>query len=232
MSLNRFKEIRLGVGVPSNGFWCTDFAVNFVYMMLYFRDRKVGEYKDQMCQVISTKGSTLTKSRREIVKIALERKLTHLLWIDSDHTFPPSMIHRLVHHEKDIVAVNHVTKCIPANPTARYAPKDGDPLFGTLVYSDENSPELEKVWRVGCGTMLVNMKVFQAIGPNVFDMKYLPVVDDVQGEDWSMCEAFEKAGFDIWVDHPLSLRCGHIGQFEYNHSLVGVTVREPIEEAA
>ncbi len=130
MNLDRFKNLKVAIGIPSNGYWLTDFATNYCNMIVYFQSHKVGDYKSQFLQTISTKGSILPKSRREIVKIALEMKANYLLWLDTDHTFPRNMLHRLINHNKDVVGANCVTKCIPAYPTARYKPKGDDPVQG------------------------------------------------------------------------------------------------------
>ena len=43
-----------------------------------------------------------------------------------------------------------------------------------------------------------------------------------------MCEAIQKAGFDIWIDHGLSQVVGHMGDLEFTHDLVGEVL--PVEE--
>lgn len=74
---------------------------------------------------------------------------------------------------------------------------------------------------MGTGVMLIAMSVFDKIGMGVWDMKYLPEVDTYQGEDWSFCEACERAGIKIYVDHGLSREVGHVGNYEYTHDVVG-----------
>lgn len=165
--------------------------------------------------------------------MALKQGADYLLWLDSDHTFPRYLLHELLAAKRDIIGINCVTKQIPSSTTARKKPtKDSDPLYGTLVYSDETSPRYEKVWRLGCGVMLVNIEVFRKTGPNIFDMKWRDDVQAYQGEDWTMCDAFEKAGFDIWIDNKLSREVGHVGLLEYNHSLVGELMVPEVEKAA
>lgn len=232
MSLDRFKKLNVAVGIPSNGMWVADFAVSFCNMIVYFQTHKVGEYKQQILQTISSKGSILPKQRSECVSMALKNGADYLLWLDSDHTFPRQLLHELLMAKKDIIGINCVTKQIPSSTTARKAPAGSDPLYGTLVYSDETAPRYEKVWRIGCGVLLVNMDVFRKTGPNIFDMKWRDDVQAYQGEDWTMCEAFEKAGYDIWIDNALSREVGHVGFLEYNHSLVGEVMTQAEEKAA
>lgn len=151
----------------------------------------------------------------EAVLHAIEVKADYIFMVDSDHKFPRNSLHRLLEHGKDIVAANCVTKTIPTKPTAR---QKAERVDGEMVIS-HGKTGIEKVWRVGTGMMLVHMGVFRNIGPAVFDMKWRPDVKTFQGEDWSMCEAMEKAGYDIWVDHDLSNEVTHIGPLHYLHSM-------------
>lgn len=222
MSLERFKELNIAVVIPSNGMWFTDFATSFCNMVVHFQSNRIGEYKRQLLQTISVRGSILPKMRSEGVVNALKQGATHILWLDSDHTFPRYLLHELLKADKDIIGINCVTKSIPSTTTARKRPAGPhEPLYGMLVYSDENSPRYEEVWRLGCGVMLVKADVFRKTGANIFDMKWRDDVQAYQGEDWTMCQAFENAGYKIWVDHKLSREVGHVGYLEYNHSLVG-----------
>lgn len=209
------------------GMWHADFAISLMHMILAFNQFRVGNEKDQSLQVMHSRGSILPKQRCEMVKQALETKATHLLFIDSDHTFPRSTLHRLLAANKEVVAANCVTKTIPANPTARLAPKDGDPGYGVPTYSDEGR-KLERVWRVGTGVMLVKTDVFRRTGLDIFSMYYRPEVENYQGEDWTMCEAFDRVGAEIWVDHDLSREIGHIGFFTYTHDYVGEITQEKV----
>lgn len=220
-NLTRFKHLKVAIAIPSMGAWTEQFAISLQNMLTAFNQHRVEEYKSQEVQVVSTRSSMLPRARFLAVKDALKMNATHLLWIDCDHKFPRKLLHALVHDDKDVVGINHVTKTIPAQPTARGKPQPGGYIGGEQVFSDPTSPKLEKVWRLGCGTMLVKMHVYKATGPAVFDMVYDPAVDDYRGEDWSMCQAFEAHGFDIWVDHELSLMCSHIGAFEFTHDWVG-----------
>lgn len=230
----RFKHLSIVLGVPSTIQWFQKFASCYNNMVNYFHDHRVEQYRSQKLLTDSSVGSILPKQRMEILRYAKANDVDFLLWLDSDHTFPKSMIHRMVHvmlvNEIDVLAANCVTKRIPANPTARYHPKDGSPVYGEPCYTDEKSPELEKVWRVGTGVMMMSQKVIRALPLDCFSMFFRPEVESYQGEDWSMVEKLEELGFDIWVDHKLSAVVGHLGIFEFTHDHVGEIVREEITE--
>lgn len=208
----------VAVGIPSGQHWMAQFGVDLVNLVAGFTRKQVPGYRSQELRVVNVRSSILSKNRLDIVKAARAMKATHVMFLDTDHTFPPELIHRLAMHGQLVVAANCVTKQIPANTTARY--KSETIPQGTPVYTDDKEG-LEEVWRVGTGVMLISMSVFDKIGNGVWDMKYLPEADTYQGEDWSFCEACAKAGIPIYVDHTISRRIGHLGTYEFTHDVVG-----------
>lgn len=215
------RKLNLLIGIPSNGAWTSGFGMSLQNLMAHLMSTKVPGYREQRMVPMQVKGSILSRSRMNLVKAALEQRCSHILFVDTDQTFPRETAHRLLAHDKDVVACNISTKQIPSSTTAR---KRGSTPAGEPVYTDPGSPALEKVWRVGTGVMLVRMRVFEKIGLGCFGITFRPEIQDYQGEDWSMCEAMEAAGFDIWVDHRLSDKIGHLGEFEYTHEVVGERV--------
>lgn len=217
-ALDRFKKVKLLASTPSNGTWEGDFGMSMLNAVGYFMAQRVGQYKKQTIVPHHPKGSILPRSRCSAFKRVLEANYTHLAFIDTDQTFPRDTFHRLILVDKDVVGCNIATKQMPASPTARQ--KDGT-TFGSLVYTDANSPDYEKVWRIGAGVVMLKRKVIERIGLGCFEILWKPDIQDYMGEDWSMMEAIERAGFDIWVDHRLSDEVGHVGKFTYKHDVVG-----------
>lgn len=207
------------VGVPSGQHWLAQFGVDLISLVTSFTSKRVAGYRSSELRVVNVRSSILSKNRHDLVKAAQELRATHLLFLDTDHTFPPDLIHKLAEGGKLVVAANCVTKQIPANPTAR-SKNPANPK-GEIVYTDPHSHGLERVWRVGTGVMLINMKVFEKIGNGVWDMKYLPEADTYQGEDWSFCEACEQAGIPLYINHDVSKQVGHVGNYEFTHDVVG-----------
>lgn len=222
-ALDKYKNLKIVLGFPSNGRWVGDFGISALNMSAYFMANKVGEYKSQVLVPAHTKGSILPRSRLNIVKMAFEKEATHVAMIDTDQTYPRHTLHDLVLADKDIIGCNIATKEIPASPTAR---KKGSDLGGDLVYTDPDSPRFEKVWRLGCGIMLIKMKVFQKLGLNCWEILWKEELQDYQGEDWRFCELAEAAGFEIWVDHKLSDEVGHVGDYNFKHDVVGEKIKE------
>lgn len=212
-------HLRVLVAVPSGASWDAQFSLCLINMISNFPNQRTPGYRSQELRVANVRSSILPKNRMDLVKAARAFNASHILFLDTDHTFPMDLIQRLASRGKLVVAANCVTKTLPANPTARA--KSADNPQGVPVYSDPGMSGLEEVWRVGTGVMLINMQVFDRIGLGVWDMKYLPEFQTYQGEDWTFCEACQSAGIPIFVDHGVSLEVGHIGQLEYTHQYVG-----------
>lgn len=213
------KPLKVVIGIPSGQYWNAKFGVDLVNLISYFSCHKVAGYSQQSLQVVNVRSSILPKNRMEIAKKALELQADYVLFLDTDHTFPKEMLHRMIGWQKPILAVNCVTKTIPAMPTARL--RSTRMKTGDVVFSDAESSGVEQVWRVGTGVMLVETAVLAAVGFGAWEMKYLPEEETYQGEDWSFCAACEELGIPIYIDHDVSQAVGHEGGLVYNHDLVG-----------
>jgi hypothetical protein len=212
------RKLNILIGFPAQETWVGKFGISLVNMMGHLMDTPVPGFREQRMVPMELKGSILSRSRCKLVQEAQKQHCTHLLYIDTDQSFPRDTAHRLLKHRKDVVGCNIATKQVPASPTAR---KKGENFWGLSVYTDSTSPELEKVWRLGTGIMLLDLRVFDKIGLGCFEVRWVEQIQDYQGEDWSMCEALERAGFDIWVDHRLSEEVKHWGMYGYDHDVVG-----------
>ena len=205
-------DIRLLVGIPSQGMFCADMALSLALMCSDLSFPLKG--KSHVFQVVNVKSSILPQGRQSIVDAALAGDATHLLFIDSDMRFPPDLARRWLGLDKDVIAANCPTRGFPCNPTARA--KEGTP-----VYSD-GKKGLEKVWRVGTGMMMVSAKALQAVPRPAFTPYWSEERDAYVGEDWAFADHLESAGFDLYVDHDVSLQTGHIGSYTFSHDDVEV----------
>lgn len=217
-SLDKFKRVGIVVGIPSRGVWHDKFGMSLCAMMTYFMGNPMG-FREEWMRPFNVKGSILPNQRLDIVKYARKIGASHILFVDTDQVYPKDTVHALMRHDKDVVACNIATKQIPAQPTARHFNPE-NLQSGTKVYNNP-SKGLEKVWRVGCGVMLIRTSVFDKIGLNVFGNPWQESVQAYQGEDWSLVAACEAAEIDVWIDHQVSEQVRHIGDFEYDHNVVG-----------
>ena len=205
------------IGCPSGSDWKADFGMHLMQMVAY---TCVNANKDFDVQfgIDNPKGSILSKSRNVIVQRALEMGASHILFIDTDMTFPAQTLEMLLAHEKPVVACNCATKSIPANPTARLF--DYQKVAGPPLYTTPKTNDLTEVWRVGTGVMLIDTSVFELVDAPYFEILWKEEINDYQGEDWTFCEKLEKAGIPIYVDQHLSQAIGHIGTYTYSHDII------------
>lgn len=223
-------HIKVGICVPSGPEWDADFSLSLVDLYAHVLTRPMQGVRQIKLMMINERGSLLPRIRQGLVEKALARECDYILFVDTDQVFPSNLLYRLLRHEKKVVACNIATKSIPANPTAR----NFNPEYfgGDKVYSDDKSPSLEKVWRVGTGVMLIDASVFRKLPKPWFSVRYLEEHDEFVGEDWFFCEQLEKMGTEIYVDHELSKEVFHVGPLRFGHELVGEVVQVPVEEAA
>lgn len=202
------------IGIPSTDTWKADFGMSLAGMVASAaRPLKGGGFIERI-QLWNTKGSILSRSRHTLVMKAKELGCTHILFVDSDMTFPNWTLHQLLSHNKAVVAANCVVKKLPSNTTARTETADG---VGAPVLSLDNVG-LQQVWRVGTGVMLVKTSVFDDITQPWFPILWNEQLQDYTGEDWAFCNKLHEAGIPIYVDHQLSIHVGHVGSYTYDHS--------------
>lgn len=220
------KMFDLAIAIPGRDS-PMDFTLSLVAMVLSLQKHAVPGYGERRVKIFN-KRTSVAKARQGLVEDALAERCSHLLFLDTDQVFPPWTAHCLAEHKAPIVAANIATKIIPAGPTARAYNAEwrgGDP-----VYTDKESPRLQKVWRVGTGIMLINLGVFTNMPKPWFIERWDDEGQEIVGEDWYFCEKAEAAGFGIFVDHVLSRAVGHVGSYNYTHDVVGTVVKE--EKAA
>jgi hypothetical protein len=164
----------------------------------------------------------LSQIRESLLRAALRAGATHILWLDTDMRFPSDTLRRLLSHSKAFVAANCVTKAVPAEPTAKT-------LYGSPVYTDKNSVGLEKVGHVGLAVALLQTQHLKRLVPPNFPMEWQKDAQAYAGEDGYFCRKWREAtGLQIYIDHDLSRKVGHIGTFTFTYKLVGDVVKEAV----
>lgn len=219
------KDVKLFIAVPSTQTWEADFGMDLVFLMNYLTSHaEVDKGEVVGFRLHNKRGSILANMREWLVQEAIEGGATHLLFIDSDQTFPRDLFHRLYNRHKNVVAVNVTTKMLPPSTTARQ--KGGD--AGIPVYTGEHDTELLKVWRVGTGIMLLDLNLFKREGMEGpwFNQRWNKENNAYVGEDWAFCEKLEQSGINIYVDQDVSREIGHIGKLTYGHDMVAPNLGE------
>jgi hypothetical protein len=186
-------EVKVVIGVPCSDRVMFPQTAHAIGGVIIASEGTVVDYILRMgCDIVS--------SRTGIVREALKKGATHLLFVDSDMVFSKDTLTRLLAHDKDIVGVKYNRRRFP--------------LEGTWKSDEESETSLFKAKYCGTGLMLVNLRIFEKewkspwfnFGRDSEGMLSL-------GEDAWFCFAANDEGFETWVDP--TIKVGHLGEYTY-----------------
>lgn len=149
-------------------------------------------------------GSRITENRNNLVKIALEGNATHIMFVDSDMTFPADSLQRLLNYDLDIVCA-----------TASKRDESCRDMIGIPSSNEDavTSKTLIEMDSVGLPFMLIKMNIFFKINKPYFAEPENG--EDLVPEDAYFCHKVKMSGAKIFCDLALSLNIGHLGIKEY-----------------
>lgn len=219
--------------VPSGPSVCASFSTSLMALTGYLARTPLPNHDKARMGFCNPRGSDLVMQRTSAVWHAMDGGATHILWLDSDMIFPQDTLHRLMAHDKAIVAANYAGKAKEhkvVTQNADYADADGaDAVFSF------GKTGLEKAKRTGLGCCLVRMDIFfridypwfghkwEWIGPGDPQVRVKSSDSPLRSrwksafEDWWFFRRVEDAGIDLWIDHDLSNEIGHIGGAVFHH---------------
>lgn len=206
-------QVRLAVCVPCRDSVNSVFSHN-LHSLLQYNWQKGIETK------VFYNMSTLLQSQREnLVKAAKSWSATHILWLDSDMSFPFYTAYKLLDHGQPIVAANYVRRQQPYKTVAYTQLWDWDSAL-THTQHDPLVKELIEVEGVGMGCMLTDISVFDQQSSPWFEVKWDIETQDYLGEDFNFCITARKYGYQIKIDDVLSRQLHHLGEFAFGHDIV------------
>ena len=148
-------------------------------------------------------------SRDRLGVMALEGEADYLLFLDSDMTFAPDMLLRLLEDAesgKDIVTALCFRRRPDYNPAIWKKLRPGLPGESVVeTYDDYPAEDVFEVEACGMATVLIRATVLK----DVFEKEkalFAPIPG--YGEDVSFCLRARRAGFSLWCDS--RIKVGHI----------------------
>jgi hypothetical protein len=150
--------------------------------------------------------------RNQLVEEALQARCSHLIMMDTDMTYHPKTITKLLEHNLDVVGALCYQRYPPFNPIM---------LKGAInsykIIEQWEPDSLVEVDATGTGCLLFNMDVFKKMPAPWFKFRPNPDPDKVGwvGEDIGFCSDMRAAGYRIFVD--TSVPSGHLSTLEVNH---------------
>jgi hypothetical protein len=143
-------------------------------------------------------------ARNEICATALASPATHLLFIDLDHLYEPTLAERLLAHQKPVITARYHMRKPPHHAAVyvKHRTLDGPHTYAP-VHFGKGVFEIE---RGGAGALLIERGVLQAIkdriGHNWFRYQRGPEPphDYSVSEDFWFYQVSREAGFTCWCD--------------------------------
>jgi GT2 family glycosyltransferase len=158
-------------------------------------------------QVIFKTGIDISINRRDIVREALKQNAEWVWFVDDDMVFRSGHLHRLLSHDKPIVASLYLNRKPPLYPVAfnERLFDNGVVTWKPVVLGDAPADALADIVAAGTGGLLVKREVFEAI-------EYDTWFDHDEGtEDLPFCFRAYTAGFSLYLD--LGAPMGHISTY-------------------
>lgn len=185
--------MRLLIAIPTLDYVISDFMRCLIDLTMKLKDDGVN------FDVKIQSGTLVHMARDKLARHAVNKGYTHVLWLDSDMIFEPSLLDDLMTCGKDFVTgIAH----------GRRKPF-GSCLFKQIMPPVRFEEYPKSPFQVaGCGMAVCLIKtsilksVFLANGTCYTPMNNI-------GEDLAFCERARKLGFEIWAE-PM-VRVGHVG---------------------
>jgi hypothetical protein len=150
--------------------------------------------------------SNLPRLRTKIMSDAIAWGADKILTMDTDHTFPPEALLRLISLEKPIVGATYARRSDPIGPMA-YKMINGRKhgVWNTKAQAD--AEVIEEVDSLGLGLCLIDAAVMSKVSKPWFALE-----EQYEGEDFYFFVKVREAGVPVYLDHALSWHVGHIDE--------------------
>lgn len=197
--------MKLLIGGPTRDMIPADFARDVAHLYAKTRESRIWSTVD-----LEFMPSTYIHVGRDLfLEAALKKGMTHILWLDTDMSFPDHLALILYGHDVPVVACNYKVRQVSGLWTASNN--------GKRVETTEYSRGLEAVDYCGMGAMLMRTDVVDGLRRPCFRHGLNEENGDI-GEDVMFCRSLRSLGYDIYIDHDLSKQVDHIGLFKYGYA--------------
>lgn len=189
--------------VPTNGMVHSLFTFCLVNAIRYTELRGIPVILDMDA------GTVLSNQRQVLLDTAINNhQAEHIMWFDSDMTFPEDVIIRLLEHRKQVVCATYSKRVEPFHPTAFSNIDPVEPV-------DTTGHGLVPVKYSGMGCFLMKTSSIDDIPSPHFPLTWHAPSSTWHGEDMGLCNLLDENGVKIYCDLDLSREIGHIGQREF-----------------
>lgn len=196
-------------------------------MPIQFFTSFLGLEKIEGTKVAIESGSLVYMARSNLTAKALDGNFDYIFWLDSDMTFEPNVLKRLV-HDAEYYGLDCVTgicfkRSFPTYPTILKELSWDDGANIAEPYKDYPKDELFDIAGCGLACCLVKVDALKAVMDKYQCSPFEPLPG--LGEDYSFCYRLAGCGIRMMCDS--RVKFGHVGSFIFNESVYnGQTVTE------
>lgn len=191
--------MRLAIGAPTRDMVPASFAVDLAELFAF--TKAFGPFEDVTVHYVAS--SYIHAGQERVLHDVIESwGATHVLWLESDMSFPKDAAIRLAEHNLPFVGCNAVMRHFPIRFTAV---RDGERI-PTLP----ESSGLEAVDACGLAVTLMRTDIVQRL-----ERPWFRHEESDDSHDVIFCRRVKELGYEIWIDHDLSKEVGHIGQHTF-----------------
>jgi FkbM family methyltransferase len=150
---------------------------------------------------------------RNLIADWVVKGFDYLFSVDSDISFPPNTLSKLLSHDKDVVSGLYIQRKPGLHILEIYEHNQNGGV-SNMPYEKLKGRPLVEIAGCGFGCALVKAEVMCEIGYPQF--KYYSAIDhrNTVSEDVDFCRKARDKGFKIWADP--SVLCSHTGSFTFN----------------
>ena len=188
--------MKLLIGIPSYDYMHAEFVKCLTALVNKLARDKVD------FDVFINNGTLVHVARDKIACKAINQLYTHVLWLDADMIFQPSLLDDLLDDDKDFISgVAHSRR--PPYCSCLFSCLDD---LNHMQRYEEYPDDVFEVAGCGFACVLIKTEVLKAVQMN-YKTCFLP--EPSWGEDLSFCRRARAMGYKIHADP--YVRLGHIG---------------------
>lgn len=198
--------IKIYIAVCSGRDWKPQFGASLCHLIGQMHRSKVIYFLN----IIQASG--IFKARQSAISDAIAGEFSHILFLDDDMVFPPNILDGLIAHDLGIVAINYARR-EEGNKNAITHAIDGSGVFS------KGKSGVEEVGWIGFGGVLIKIDSIKNIENPFFEIRWHPEREDFVTEDTYFCMKVRSAGIKIYVDHDISNKVFHVGDYLYHEEV-------------
>lgn len=157
-------------------------------------------------------GYRIDQIRNLIADWMVNGEFDYLWAIDSDISFPPDTLKKLLSQNVDMISAVYRQR-IPDQQIIELYKPNGHGGVTNLSWEEIRDRGVIEVAATGFGCVLIKSAVFKKIKYPHFEYHVALNHNNTVSEDTDFCSKVRAAGFQIYAD--TSILCGHHGQFNY-----------------